>query len=92
MAHLLNNNLVKPTQHGFMKGLSCTSNLIEFFNSVTRSLDIRDPVDVVFLDFAKAFDLVPKRRLMEKLRANGIGGKIWTWIQNWLTGRKQSGY
>jgi hypothetical protein len=47
------------------------------------------PFDVVFLDFAKAFDKVPRERLLEKLRAHGIRRKTLAWIRSWLTGRKQ---
>jgi len=46
-------------------------------------------VDVVYLDFAKAFDKVPHQRLLQKLRAHGIGGKLLKWIENWLADRKQ---
>jgi len=47
---------------------------LEFFEEVTRSVDEGSPVDVVFLDFAKAFYKVPRRRLVAKLEAHGIGG------------------
>ena len=46
-------------------------------------------MDVIYLDFAKAFDKVPHKRHVNKLEAHGIGGKISRWIENWLTGRKQ---
>ena len=46
-------------------------------------------MDVIYLDFRKAFDKVPHKRLMVKVRAYGIGGKIWDWIDDWLYGRKQ---
>ena len=46
-------------------------------------------MDMVYLDFAKAFDLVPKKRLLEKLRAHGFTGALLSWIEDWLTGRKQ---
>ena len=46
-------------------------------------------VDVVFLDLAKAFDKVPHKRLLEKLRKHGIGGKLLNVIDNWLSNRKQ---
>ena len=49
-------------------------------------------MDIVFLDFAKAFDKVPHRRLMEKIAKHGIGGKLYKVIENWLSGRKQSLY
>jgi len=47
-------------------------------------------VDVVFLDFAKAFDKVPHQRLLLKVASLGIGGKLFDWISNWLLNRTQS--
>jgi hypothetical protein len=62
---------------------------LEFLDEVTRNLDEGRPVDIIYLDFAKAFDKVPYQRLFKKLRAHGIGGSISRWIQNWLSGRRQ---
>jgi hypothetical protein len=89
MVHLLNNDLIKDSQHVFMPGRSCGSNLLEFFEKVTKVLDEGQLFDVVFLDFAKASDKVPRERLLEKLRANGVRGKTLLWIRKWLTGRKR---
>jgi hypothetical protein len=89
MEHLEKNNLINQSQHGFMPGKSCATNLLEFFEKATRAVDGGKPVDVIFLDFAKAFDKVPRERLLAKLRAHGITGNLLTWIRNWLTGRKQ---
>jgi len=47
------------------------------------------PVDIIFLDFQKAFDKVRHMRLLEKMKAHGVGGKILNWIEKWLTGRQQ---
>ena len=47
------------------------------------------PVDVIYLDFRKAFDTVPHRRLLKKLEAYGIKGDLLTWIENFLSGRRQ---
>jgi len=47
------------------------------------------PVDIIYLDFSKAFDRVPKLRLIEKMKAHGINGKLLKWIKSWLTGRNQ---
>ena len=47
------------------------------------------PVHVIYLDFRKAFVKVPPKRLMVKIKAHGIGGKIWGWIDDLLNGRKQ---
>jgi hypothetical protein len=63
--------------------------LIEFLDFITQSLDSGTPTDTVFLDFAKAFDKVPHRRLIEKMKAVGVGGKLLAWVQNWLENRKQ---
>ena len=46
-------------------------------------------MDIVYLDFAKAFDKVPTERLIRKLDAHGIGGKVKNWIAAWLRDRKQ---
>jgi len=64
-------------------------NLLVFLEEVTYSLDEGNPVDVIYLDFAKAFDKVPYRRLFSKLRSHGIGGNVADWIEVWLTNRKQ---
>jgi hypothetical protein len=47
-------------------------------------------VDIFYLDFSKAFDKVPRERLMVKVRAKGVEGKLADWLQNWLTDRKQA--
>ena len=77
------------SQHGFVKGRSCLTNLLQFFEEVTKKLDKGEPVDMIYLDFQKAFGKVPHRRLLNKLRAHSVKGKILAWIEDWLTGRKQ---
>ena len=52
-------------------------------------LDKAKPVDVVYLDFAKAFDSVPHEGLLQKLFAYGISGNLLSWIRAFLTGRTQ---
>jgi len=54
---------------------------------VTNYLDLGYPVNVIYLDFQKAFDKVPHRRLLLKLEAHGISGNVLRWIENWLCGR-----
>ena len=56
---------------------------------MTGLVDTGSPVDAVFLDFAKAFDKVPHRRLISKLLSHGIKGKVCAWITEWLRGRRQ---
>ncbi len=89
MDHLKHNNLEGPSQHGFAKGRSCTTNLLEFLEIVTKSTDVGVPMDVIFLDFAKAFDKVPHKRLMAKVKSFGICGHIHGWISDWLSNRSQ---
>ena len=81
--------LIRTSQHGFVKGRSCVSNILEFLDKVTVAVDGGEAADVIFLDFAKAFDKVPPERLLKKLRGHGIKGKLLRWIREWLTGRRQ---
>ena len=90
MTHLLDNNLVKDSQHGFMPGRSCTTNLVTFQDKLTEIVDRGRSADIFYLDFAKAFDKVPRARLIQKMKSKGIDGNILEWIKNWLTGRTQA--
>jgi len=87
--HLNLYKLIKNTQHGFVKNRSCLTNLLVFLEEVTNYVDSGCPVDVIYLDFQKAFDKVPHKRLLHKLAAHDIGGELLLWIENWLSGRKQ---
>ena len=89
LQHLLENNLLCSSQHGFLPGRSCLTNLLEYLELLTKLVDKGLPVDVIYLDFAKAFDKVPHQRLLAKLRAVGISGNILDWICDWLSGRRQ---
>ena len=60
-----------------------------FFDKVIHSIDNGHGVNIVFLDLAEAFDMVPHQRLLEKLRKHGIAGKVLGVIENWLKGRRQ---
>jgi hypothetical protein len=84
MAHLLNNRLINNSQHGFILGRSCATNLVVFMDKVTRIIDENSSTDIFYLDFAKAFDKVPHERLIIKLEAKGVTGKIKNWIREWL--------
>jgi hypothetical protein len=85
--HLDMNKIIKNSQHGFKAGRSCSTNLLEFFEPVTKAADQGKPVDVVYLDFAKAFDKVPHGRLLNKVAAAGISGNMYQWIKDWLSDR-----
>ncbi|KAK4822991.1 hypothetical protein QYF61_024699 [Mycteria americana] len=87
--HVENNQGIKPSQHGFRKGRSCLSNLISFYNKVTRLVDEGKAVDVVYLDFSKAFDTVSHSILLEKLAAHGLDRCTLRWVKNCLDGWAQ---
>jgi len=89
MSHLVENRLLRNTQHGFLTGKSCTTNLLVFQEHVTKAVDEGRPMDIIFLDFSKAFDMVPRERLLAKLESKGISGTVLSWLREWLTGRKQ---
>jgi len=72
--HKKDNQGIRPSQHGFTKGRSCLTNPISFYDQVTRLVDEGKAVDVVYLDFHKAFDTVPHNNLLEKLAAHGLDG------------------
>ena len=88
-AHIENNNLIKDSQHGFRRGRSTQTNLVEFLNVTTKWHDKGKCYDVFYLDFSKAFDVVCHKRLLVKLEAIGIGGKVIKWIKDWLARQKQ---
>lgn len=89
MLHLLKFSLRKASQHGFMSLKSCQTNLIDYLNTLTKLVDEGYDVDAIYLDFAKAFDKVPHQKLLLKLEAHGISGKVIQWIEAWLTDRSQ---
>jgi hypothetical protein len=89
LKHLQKHKLIKKSQHGFLPGRSCSTNLLEFLEKATQAVDNGEAFDAVFLDFAKAFDKVPHARLLKKLKAHGIDGQLHRWIANWLVGRRQ---
>uniref|UniRef100_A0A8V0XTV7 Reverse transcriptase domain-containing protein n=1 Tax=Gallus gallus TaxID=9031 RepID=A0A8V0XTV7_CHICK len=83
------NRGIRPSQHGFTKGRSCLTNLISFYDPVTRLVDEGKAVDVVYLDFSKAFDTVSYSILLQKLADRGLDRYILCWVRNWLEGRAQ---
>ena len=88
--HLDRHNALSPYQHGFRKKMSCESQLLVTTHDLLSRLDHKEEVDVGVLDFSKAFDVVPHKRLMSKLRLYGVEGKISCWISEFLLGRTQS--
>ena len=87
--HVRDNRGIRPSQHGFTKGRSCLTNLISFYDLVTRLVDEGKAVDVVYLDFSKAFDTVSHSILLQKLAVRGLDRYTLGWVRNWLEGWAQ---
>ncbi|CAH8556906.1 unnamed protein product, partial [Dicrocoelium dendriticum] len=86
--HLREYGLLSPLQHGFRKGHSCMTNLLVARECWADALDRGHAVDVVFIDFSKAFDTVSHSLLSLKLRSYGISGGVLKWITTFLEGRE----
>lgn len=85
--HIMRNQLIPSAQHGFRKGMSCETQMIEVLNDWTFALDNGSYVDVMYLDFSKAFDKVTHVKLLFKLRAMKFHPLLVNWITNFLSGR-----
>ena len=88
-AHMIDNELLSPHQFGFCKGRSCLTQLLVTINEWMYNLDNGVPVDAAYLDFRKAFDSVPHKRLLCKLKGYGIDGNLLKWIGDFLSDRTQ---
>jgi hypothetical protein len=86
--YVVERNILPSQQLGFIRGRSVLTNLLSCVNSWTKSIDEGIPVDVVFLDFAKAFDRVSHKKLLYKLDQIGVKGNIKLWIADFLKDRK----
>ena len=73
MDFLIKHKLINPSRHGFLKAKSCLTNLLCFLEEISKWVDDGSPVDVIYLDFQKAFDKVPHQRLISKLKSYGMG-------------------
>ena len=80
--HLIENNLLCSEQHGFMRGKSTCTNLLESLNDWTHNVQDGCQTVVIYVDFSKAFDVVQHDKLFIKLQALGIRGTLLDWIRN----------
>ena len=87
--HVRDIQRIRPSQHRFMKGRLCLTNHISFYDWVTRLVDEGKAVDVVYLDFSKAFDMVSHSILLGKLSAHGLDRYTLLLVRNWLEGHAQ---
>ena len=83
------NKLVYSSQHSFTKGKPCLTNLIGLFDKIFQWYDQGDSLDIIYLDFRKAFNKVPHKRLIKKLEGYGIQGNILRWKAEWMKDRRQ---
>ena len=85
MCHLEKTNILTNLNHGYRSGFSCETQLLTTLDDLLKSYDQGKQTDVAILDFSKAFDTVPHRKLLYKLKNYGINGTIHTWLKNFLT-------
>ena len=81
--------LINKTQHGLLKKRSCVTQLLSVLYDIGKNLDNNKQVDMIYLDFSKAFDAVDHAILYRKLYAHGLGGSILLWFKDYLTDRCQ---
>lgn len=82
-------SLFNGSQHGFRKGRSTTTAIIDFLNKLYTDLDKGQSFVGVFLDLSKAFDLVDHGRLLDKLKDYGVRGVPLSWLRSYLSNRQQ---
>lgn len=83
------NHILSSFQHGFRKRFSTVTQLVSVVHHIASVLDKAGQVDVLFLDFSKAFDRVPHNKLIEKLQTIGLPNYLVSWVSAYLNGRKQ---
>ena len=88
--YLEKNNLFSSKQHGFRKGRSCLTQLLQHMDYLLENFLDNSETDVIYLDYAKAFDKVDHSILLNKIKAYGISGKLYEWIKQFLCGRTQT--
>jgi len=86
--HLNANSIITTKQHGFLHGRSCRTNLLETLEEWTAALDAGYGIDVIYLDYRKAFDTVPHARLINKMRGCGVQGHLLRWVREFLKDRQ----
>ena len=89
MNHCETHHILSIFQHGFRAKHSCETQLVTTLEDISRAKNEGHNIDMLILDFSKAFDTVPHQRLNHKLDHYGISGKVGNWITSWLTDRQQ---
>ena len=89
MTYLHDHNLLSKAQHGFLTRKSTGTNLLSCLHDWQFSLKNKRSIDIIYIDFKKAFDSLVHSKIIAKLSAYGIGYELLSWIQAFLTGRTQ---
>ena len=89
ISYLCEHNLISKEQHGFLKNKSTGTNLLSCLQDWQLSIKHRKIIDIVYLDFKKAFDSLVHSKILVKLSCYGIGHELLEWIRSFLTGRTQ---
>ena len=87
--NIFTNNRTCSEQHGFIKGISCSTQLTGVYYEVGSYLDSSIQTDIIYLDFSKAFDSVSHRLLLHKLKMYGFDGRLLVWFTSYLSNRHQ---
>ena len=88
MQYFLDNDFFSSKQYGFLKGRSTVLQLLKIVDEWTLHLDTGGQIDCIYMDFEKAFDKVPHRRLISKLHSYGVNSNIISWITDFLFRQK----
>jgi len=83
------NDWLYDGQHGFRQGYSCESQVIAVCQDIADSLDNGNKIDVIIVDFSKAFDLVPLGRLLTNTANSGVDSRVVVWIREFILRRTQ---
>ena len=89
LKHLDEQNILVDCQHGFRAKRSCETQLLTLAHELADNLHNGIQTDLVILDFSKAFDKVPHRKLLMKIDNYGIRGNTWRWVESFLSNRNQ---
>ena len=88
VTYMSSNKLLSTAQHGFVPSRNCMTNLLLSMEDWATALEYGYSIDIIYTDFAKAFDSIPHKRLFAKLQSIGVQGQLLRWIEAFLTGRR----